>query len=105
MISKTTDGGQTWAIQKEFLDKFVSSITVVDEQVVYALVQSRSEVISHSIIKTSDGGVSWEDISPNGENRGFNSIWFVNRDTGFVSGAFLTTFGELQPYDFFILKT
>jgi len=84
MILKTTDGGDSWQIQKEIPDRtnnWLNSVFVVDDSTVYVVVTNTN------ILKTSDGGVSWEDISPVSENRYFNSVCFVNSDTGFVAGS------------------
>jgi photosystem II stability/assembly factor-like uncharacterized protein len=84
-IIKTLDGGQTWFIQKEFKNnshsRFVSGT-------IYAVNDSNVYAVGDVILKTSDGGTSWVDVSPNMINRQLNSIWFFNNDTGIVSGRF-----------------
>ncbi len=104
-IMKTTDGGQTWQIQKVITDTDIVNnsfgpIYVVDKNIVYALVIGYPD--RTKILKTQDGGVSWKDISPNSENRNFNSIRFINSDTGFVAGSYSDTGGY---YYGLILKT
>jgi photosystem II stability/assembly factor-like uncharacterized protein len=93
---KTTDGGHTWQIQKVITDSPnnpVGSIFVVDEAIVYALISSGIPGRSQ-ILKTSDGGISWQNISPNNASRNFHSVWFVNADTGFVAGSFSDVSGN-----------
>ncbi len=99
VIFKTTDGGHSWQIQKEIpemTNNWGKSIFVVDDTTVYVVVTNAN------ILKTSDGGVSWVNISPNTQNRYFNSVCFVNSDTGFVAGSCSDVSGNSSAL---ILKT
>lgn len=84
VFMRTTDGGQTWQVQKENTN--IVSLCVIDENMVYVLITG--DPYRYAILKTSNGGVNWEYIYLNYENKHFNTICFVNRDTGFVVGSF-----------------
>jgi photosystem II stability/assembly factor-like uncharacterized protein len=79
MILETYNGGDSWLIQKQILNKWFNTIFVIDENNVYALSDS-------SMYKTSDGGLNWRDIALNLRDTYCNSMWFLNPDTGVVVG-------------------
>jgi len=80
-ILKTNDGGNHWSIQKQILNRWFNSIFVVDESNVYALSDS-------ILFKTSDGGLNWKDVPLNFRDFYYNSMWFLNPDTGVVVGNY-----------------
>ena len=81
VILKTTDGGQNWSIIKEMSDDFdLISLQVLNDSTVFILGQHNGFGF---IWKTSDGGSTWMDISPNLSILP-NNIWFINSDTGIL---------------------
>jgi ligand-binding sensor domain-containing protein len=61
-ILKTNDGGHTWIVQEEFLSPYTSrSYCAINSQVLYAVSGMRS-VNNWWVMKTMDGGISWEDV-------------------------------------------
>ncbi len=108
-IHKTEDGGQNWFIQapgREFPlgDKVLHA---VNDSVVYL---SSYEYIGGPnnddelyILKTVDGGETWNDIYYN-EDRIFNTIQFLDSENGICIGALLDPVFT-NPYRGFILRT
>jgi len=100
-LIKSVDGGQTWIIQKEFTGDYkLCSIFVVNDSVAYVQGRQRRTKVG-KIYKTSDGGTNWIDISPNIVYHSFESIWFLNNNTGLVTGFY----DDDHPTDFFLLRT
>jgi photosystem II stability/assembly factor-like uncharacterized protein len=78
-IYKTLDGGISWN-QQTTSYYTLNKLCAITEKVVYAAGDS-------SNLKTSDGGSSWENISPEKEGLTYNSISFINADTGIIAGG------------------
>jgi photosystem II stability/assembly factor-like uncharacterized protein len=74
-IFKTLDGGHSWF--RQVASVAVYRIYVVSENIVYA--------IGDGVLKTSNGGSTWVDISPQNEGGSFGSACFLNTDTGIVA--------------------
>jgi photosystem II stability/assembly factor-like uncharacterized protein len=80
-IIHTQDGGQTWDAQYNS-ETILSSIYAVDDSVVYIIGRYGK------ILKTSDGGTNWIDISPNLTDKSLYSAWFIDAEVGLISGDF-----------------
>ena len=98
IIIKTADGGYNWTIQKKFQYIDLYSLYVIDEKTVYAAGYDR-------IYKTTNGGINWNDVSPNTIGRKYNSIQFINPDCGNVVGRLSYEDGEEIKYKGMILRT
>ncbi|MDO5979403.1 YCF48-related protein [Flavivirga spongiicola] len=87
---KTNDNGNTWdLIGALSLGNTVSNgeFTFVNENIGYA---TTSGTNGGHVFKTTDGGVTWSALN-NGYDlidEGISSIFFINENTGFVSGGF-----------------
>ncbi len=80
-VIKTRDAGHTWSLQYEIgASSWDDLICAVNDSVVYAMGKDW-------ILKTIDGGESWQDVYPNSLDRYLRSIWFLNSDVGIVAGA------------------
>jgi len=78
-IIKTEDGGRTWFAQKEFNSnnesRYELTFNAINDTLAYASgYDYQSDLLK--ILKTSDGGTTWNKISPYSHGRSFNSIWF-----------------------------
>jgi len=74
---KTTNAGSTWVPQLYPTNNHVQSVFFTDTLTGYAA--------GYNILKTTDGGVSWtEHGGGNGGGNGFESVYFVNKDTGYA---------------------
>lgn len=93
-IIKTTDGGETWAIQSSGTDLDLNSVFFVDENYGYAV--GRYHNYNSVFLKTTDGGINWTETST--IPHGVKDIFFTSADTGFIVGAIhdATTSGYVQ---------
>ena len=81
---KTTNGGVNWVQMNHPVGtKPLIAVHVVDSNVVFIVGYFRT------IIKTTDSGNSWVVIQngPGGQGNSYNGLYFINKDTGWVSGA------------------
>jgi photosystem II stability/assembly factor-like uncharacterized protein len=92
-ILKTTDGGYTWSLQKKTPEDItLLSLQAINDSIAYIIgTQNRGSIdlanVSGVILKTSDGGTNWIDISPrNAKERTYETCQFFNNQIGLVSG-------------------
>lgn len=75
-ILKTTDAGDSWALDQTFHGYVIRAIFFTDPLTGYI-------AGDNIIMKTSDGGVSWETQTVSGD---IYSLWFIDSSTGFACG-------------------
>ncbi len=90
-IFKTTDGGISWIDQNQ---TSLISVHFADINTGYAV------GLNSKIIKTTNGGATWELQFVNMYGNKFNSVDFINSNTGFIVGGKMTA-----PYSGVIYKT
>ncbi|MBK8549984.1 MAG: T9SS type A sorting domain-containing protein [Ignavibacteria bacterium] len=93
VVLKTTNSGTNWLnIPNPAVGKPLFSIHLVDSNNIYFVGWFET------IIKSTDGGSSWITIQngPFGQGRSFTSLFFVNKDTGWIGGGVA---------NYYILKT
>jgi len=79
-IIKTTDGGNTWAVQSNVSpSQILYSVQFIDANNGWA-------GGGNYLLKTSDGGQSWTQVNRD-TAYGIFAVYFVDSDTGFVFGA------------------
>ena len=100
-IAKSTDGGLNWTygaftyitstgikVAPTFLD-----VHFVTSSIAYAVGNYSPGGNSQGVLaKTTDAGVTW-DVVPNplyNGKKGINTLWFLNKDTGYIAGQFNT---------------
>jgi photosystem II stability/assembly factor-like uncharacterized protein len=81
LIWKTSNGGTSWVQQFSSTDFGFNSVHIIDATKVFA-------VGGNKIYKTTNGGTNWIDVSPNLPERNYNSIWFMDTQTGVVVGNY-----------------
>lgn len=81
-ILKTTNGGDNWAIIKDSIRMY--SFQVLDSVTVYGNV--RNVQANESIYRTFNGGITWDSVSYS-TVFGYNSLFFMNKDTGYVGAT------------------
>jgi photosystem II stability/assembly factor-like uncharacterized protein len=101
-IQKTEDGGQSWSRQGKEFQIFGNTLYAVNDTVVYLIIPA-SVFSSLFILKTTDGGITWHNISPYSYGKSFNSIWFQDSRKGVFIGASLDE--SYNPFEVFILRT
>ncbi len=78
VIMKTTDGGNSWFVQRETAT--VREFDFLDGRTGYA-------VGSNTILKTSDGGTIWTDVTPSDDRIvDLRGVFFLDAATGWVTG-------------------
>ncbi len=79
LIIKTTDGGQNWIRQNNLPGYSIRNLFVIDDTTVFVLGDS-------VLLKSSDGGSTWNDIATNITDRWFSTVSFVNSEQGIIAG-------------------
>jgi len=85
-IWKSSNEGISWTQQFSSSSVGFNSLYAVDENNVYAVGENK-------IYKTTNGGTNWNDISPNLPDNHYNSVWFLNSQTGVVTGYYSVGMG------------
>lgn len=75
-IYKTNNGGKSWHHCDSGTEQTLFSLCFTSSQTGYASGE-------WSILKTTDGGLSWNDLSMDSWRSGYSKIIFINSDTGF----------------------
>lgn len=100
IISKTTDGGETWS------QTYVPSGSLGS---IYFNTRMSGFAVGAKIFSTVDGGVSWNELNINGAHQGYSQVEFVNDKKGLMftrDGKFLRSYdggltwevGPLAPF-------
>ena len=79
-IEVTNDGGITWSLQFSILQKTLSDVQFVDQNIGW-VVGSQG-----SILQTTDGGMHWA-TQHAGTSNSLNGVFFLNTDLGWAVGA------------------
>ena len=85
LIMHTSDGGENWETQHSNTYFDFSAVFFVGEDEGYA-------IGSHHIYYTDDGGENWETQDHPASQGAFLDVFFINQDTGWVSGRVNTLF-------------
>ncbi len=88
-LYKTTDGGQTWVDITASLPirpKGICGLSIPNPSVVYGVGKYSGPAF---IIKSLDGGNTWQYINMSAYAAGLVDVLFLNKDTGYVSGTSL----------------
>lgn len=87
----TSNGGETW------VNRYTSThsgwcwkISFPTKQVGYISVESEQSVNSACFLKTTNGGLTWQEKLLNNQSYDEEGIGFVNENTGWVGGWFVT---------------
>ncbi len=100
-IRKTTDFGLSWINLSSGTNRFLYGLYFTD-------INNGTAVGDHVILRTSDGGQSWDNqTSDNGVYGFLYSAYFINKDTGYVVGSaignhsliLMTTNGGVIPVE------
>ncbi len=94
LLHRTTDGGETWtAVQNlpEGSPAGICGFYAVNEKVVYGSGTNDPGLPGPSIVKTVDGGESWELINMEKYADNLIDIFFFDENKGFVVGGKITT--------------
>ena len=85
-VIKTTDGGNSWDVQHHAggTDIQLNSVYFIDELNGWAAGGTYSSN-NNVLLKTGDGGNTWHEVKTD-TTLPYNSVWFVDTDTGFVFG-------------------
>ncbi|KAA3617498.1 MAG: T9SS C-terminal target domain-containing protein [Calditrichaeota bacterium] len=89
-IFKSENGGESWSLSKQFNENwFVPKMNVVNDSVVFVTgIKTSTDDCSGWVIKTQDGGSTWEVITPTTplNKTDFDFIHFFDGLNGLVAG-------------------
>lgn len=88
-IYSTDNGGQTWTFyQTPYQGSWLYDVHFPTDQVGYACGGTAFGMYRNIIVKTSDGGQTWSEVTVN-EYPGyvFTDIYFIDENVGFVTGS------------------
>ncbi len=83
-LNKTTNGGINWT--QSILPGFEYAHKIFFTDVNNGFVILDTTAFRSKILKTTTGGINWIEINPGLQNH-FWSMFFVNQNTGYISGA------------------
>jgi photosystem II stability/assembly factor-like uncharacterized protein len=92
---RSTDGGITWINLAPSITpapQAVCGISIVDSLYAYAVGQWDTPGF---FLKTTDGGISWTSHSMSNHAKALVDVFFLSRDTGFVTGKSLANRGVI----------
>jgi photosystem II stability/assembly factor-like uncharacterized protein len=81
-ILKTSDGGINWVPQNSGTNYQLSGLQFIDDNIGYCASYSDNGGI---LLKTVNGGASWNNISLNLTNSNSGGFWFFSADTGILA--------------------
>jgi len=86
-IFKTVDGGQSWVLKKELNGNNFQSFSAVNDSTVYVVEKLNSPFETSRLLKTTNSGLSWVDVSPPYFSH-FNEICFISESIGIVTSSY-----------------
>ena len=89
-ISRSTDGGNTWQLQRSSSGGVHNAVCALDAQTAYVAGGNANE----KVLRTVDGGLTWTNVSPP-SSASYNDVFFLDASLGWVAGTriFRTTDG------------
>jgi photosystem II stability/assembly factor-like uncharacterized protein len=83
LFIKTTDGGITWTFTMLPTDIYLRKIQFTDTQTGYIIGGDNNHGV---LLKTEDGGENWRTINLNSALEHPEGMYFLNNNTGFITG-------------------
>lgn len=86
-LYKTSDNGLTWQFIFDFQYNSLDDICFLNDTIGYIPFQNK-------VLKTIDGGLSWDSMIVTGSNPSYSKLYFLNNDTGYfclTDGSFYKT--------------
>jgi len=98
-ILHTIDGGTTWSVQKTITASYMRSVEFANKNIGFA--GSLESGGQNVFFKTTDGGITWTDISSviTGTNRGICGICCVNTSITYAVGVYSTPSYVMKTID------
>ncbi len=91
-VVKTTNGGETWTSLQDVLANYMPSLYFTGMNIGYIVGGNWSPdampiFMGSVILKTIDGGITWDSLVNIASSKMLNSIFFTNSNTGFIVGS------------------
>jgi len=84
---KTTDAGATWSNLSTTIQCAYKSIFFTDKSTGFGVGETIIGTGESTLIKTTDGGISWNEVTLQDKHITLNSICFADANTGYAVGA------------------
>jgi photosystem II stability/assembly factor-like uncharacterized protein len=88
-IIRTTDGAENWDIQNSTVQTFIMDIFFVDKNFGWALTLRDEFPFNSILLKTTDGGINWQQESFPDSSNLIRTIFFFDSLNGFVGGSYI----------------
>ena len=86
ILARSSDGGKTWQQQLVIPDFTFNGLETINTLTAFA-VGGYDFVGGGLVLRTVDGGISWQDVAP--ISAGFRDVFFLDANTGWIAGASL----------------
>ncbi len=81
-IYRTSDGGANWSANYSAQMNSLNDVHFINRTEGYAVGSP-----SDTVVKTMNGGLAWKSLPTKTSGKTFNSVFFVNSDTGWIVGS------------------
>jgi photosystem II stability/assembly factor-like uncharacterized protein len=94
-ILHTVDGGNTWEIQDAGIVWLLESLFFIDANNGWVVGTDQGpEPTDVAVLKTMDGGANWQALAFDQDYHGFQTVFFLDAQSGYLAGPYSPTHGS-----------